>query len=320
MVTSTGSVASQAIAECVVVVAAKMTLASCGDISQTASPCEVKLEPSVIDVLPLGADVPDELSKFCFPDDLFMSNEPLPPKSFDIVLTDITGARQYGSCLHFTEERDPIDVLAMISGIQRGNRTASLPSWISLKDIQQRKAKIKFFVPKCVCILSRHPLFQTLRDCLTTVYRLSISSSPFPVESFLFHILEQIPVPPTPSHMTSFSLIDKIGLLTALPPAVPPLFPHEVDFTLLFQCLSAENILKVYAFLLTEKKLVLCSQNVSILTPCAETLRALLHPFESQVVYIPVLPLVPKLPCSECVGVLQVELLFMVCCRHCWIS
>lgn len=51
-------------------------------------------------------------------------------------------------------------------------------------------------------------------------------------------------------------------------------------------------MLQVYALLLTEKKLVVCSENLSVLTPVMETLRALLHPFECQVVYIPVLPLV----------------------------
>ena len=52
---------------------------------------------------------------------------------------------------------------------------------------------------------------------------------------------------------------------------------------------------KVYGYLLTEKKLVLCAVNYSILTPVTETLRALLHPFECQLVYIPVLPLVRDL-------------------------
>jgi hypothetical protein len=236
--------------------------------------------------------VPEELPTFCFPDDAFMSNEPLPPKTFDIVLTDMTGTLRYGSCLQYFEEKDPIDVLSMISGIQRGNKTANLPPWISLKDIQQHKAQSKFFIPKCVCMLSSKPLFQAFRDSLTVLYRLSISTVPVSVEAFVLNMLEQVPIPTVTNTITAFELVDKIGLLSALPPTAPPLHPSEVDFTLLFQCLSSENILKVYGFLLTERKVVLCSQNVSLLTPVAETFRALLFPFESQVVYIPVLPLV----------------------------
>ncbi|RLN44109.1 hypothetical protein BBJ29_003766 [Phytophthora kernoviae] len=47
----------------------------------------------------------------------------------------------------------------------------------------------------------------------------------------------------------------------------------------------------VYGYLLTEKKVVLSSASRPILTHVAETLRALLYPFECQQVYIPLLPL-----------------------------
>lgn len=57
------------------------------DFSSTISPSYVRLEPEVIDLLPSTAEVPEELSKFCFPDDIYLSAEPLPPKAFDIVLT-----------------------------------------------------------------------------------------------------------------------------------------------------------------------------------------------------------------------------------------
>lgn len=57
------------------------------DFSSTTSPTNVRLEPEVIDLLPSTAEVPEELSKFCFPNDIYLSIEPLPPKTFDIVLT-----------------------------------------------------------------------------------------------------------------------------------------------------------------------------------------------------------------------------------------
>ncbi|KUG02011.1 DENN domain-containing protein 4C [Phytophthora nicotianae] len=145
------------------------------DVSNTASPTDIRLEPEVVDVLPSRASLPEELPKFCFPDDIYLSTEPFSLKTFDIVLTDIKGMRSYGSCLHFCEEKHPMDVLSLISATEKG-RTANLPSW-------------------------------------------------------------------------------------------------------------------VYGYLLTEKKVVLTSANRPILTHVAETLRALLHPFVFQQVYIPLLPL-----------------------------
>lgn len=72
------------------VLSGKMTAATCGDLSQTKSPSDIRLEPEVVDVLPSSASLPDELSKFCFPDDVFLYNEPLPPTTFDIVLTGLS--------------------------------------------------------------------------------------------------------------------------------------------------------------------------------------------------------------------------------------
>ncbi|TYZ65246.1 hypothetical protein PybrP1_012342 [[Pythium] brassicae (nom. inval.)] len=277
--------------ECVVVLSGKMTRESCGDLSSTTSPAGIRLEPEVVDVLPSSARFPDELSKFCYPDDVVLCDELLPPRAFDIVLTDMKGERLYGSCFHFYEEKEPMEVLALISGMQKG-KTASLPSWISLRDIQQHKTRWRCFVPKCLCVLSSHPLFQTFRAFLAQLYRLSVSApSSSAIEAFVLNLLAEIPLPGSNFVQTSFSLVDKACLLTGCTPGLPAFYPTEVDFTLLFQSLSPENVVRVYALLLTEKKLVVCSENLSVLTPVMETLRALLHPFECQVVYIPVLPL-----------------------------
>lgn len=290
------------IANSVVVITGTMSKETCGDLTKTHAPSDVRLEPHVVDCLPSNARIPDELSKFCFPDDIFLYTDPLPPTTFDIVLTDISGDRYYGSCFLFTEEKDQIDVLSLISSVQRSSTTATLPSWISLKDIQQRQSKWKFYVPTCLCILSTLPLFETMRQTLSQMYRLTFSRAVLPVESFVFHVLEHVTVPTKPQTSTSFSLIDRFRLLTSHPhvPTISPLLhTSEVDFTLLFQCLSAENIVKVYGFLLTERKIVVTSANASMLTPVAETLRALLHPFECQVVYIPVLPMVCIVLCQS---------------------
>ncbi|KAG6950742.1 hypothetical protein JG687_00014070, partial [Phytophthora cactorum] len=279
------------IADCVVVLGGKMTKAADVDVSNTTSPADIRLEPEVVDVLPSRARLPEELSKFCFPDDIYLSTEPFSLKTFDIVLTDIKGVRSYGSCLHFCEEKHPMDVLSLISATEKG-RTVNLPSWVSLKDIQQGQTKWKCYAPKCLCVLSSSPLFQTFRSFLVYLYRLSLANSPrVSLESIIFNFLEQIQLPTVNSTQTVFKLVETTCILSGFPPNLPLFSPTEVDFTILFQCLNPENILKVYGYLLTEKKVVLSSANRPILTHVAETLRALLHPFECQQVYIPLLPL-----------------------------
>eukprot|EP00644_Phytophthora_capsici_P003952 jgi/Phyca11/544667/estExt2_Genewise1Plus.C_PHYCAscaffold_150402 len=281
---------SSTIVHCIVVLGGKMTKAAGGIVSNSTSLSDIRLEPEVVDMLPSSASIPEELPKFCFPDDIYLSTEPFSPIAFDIVLTDIKGVRSYGSCLQFCEEKHPMDVLSLISATEKG-RTVNLPSWVSLKDIQQGQTKWKCYAPKCLCVLSSFPLFQTSRKFLAYLYRLSLANTSVSLESTVFNFLERTPLPTANSTQTVFKLADTTCLLSGFPPTLPLFSPVEVDFTILFQCLSPDNILKVYGYLLTEKKVVLSSANRPILTHVAETLRALLHPFECQQVYIPLLPL-----------------------------
>lgn len=169
-----------------------------------------------------------------------------------------------------------MDVLALISNVQKG-RTASLPSWISLRDIQQHKTQWRCFVPKCLCVLSSHPLFQTFRDFLAQLYRLSMSGrgGATMLESFIFNLVEEIPLPASNLAQTSFRLVDRACLLTGNAPGLPALYPTEVDFTILFQCLSPENILKVAFVLLLIVVLVEVTHEGR---PCLVFLDANTHP------------------------------------------
>jgi hypothetical protein len=68
---------------------------------KTRSPSEVELEPEVVEILPSRAKVPEELSKFCFPDAIFLSSEWRPPHHFDVVLTGVTDQNCFVStCLY----------------------------------------------------------------------------------------------------------------------------------------------------------------------------------------------------------------------------
>ncbi|KAG7390650.1 hypothetical protein PHYPSEUDO_007112 [Phytophthora pseudosyringae] len=124
-----------------------------------------------------------------------------------------------------------------------------------------------------------------------SIYSGDPSSTIVPLESIIFNFLERTPLPSANLTHTVVKFADTTCLLSGFPSNLPLFSPTEVDFTILFQCLNPDNILKVYGYLLTEKKVVLSSANRPVLTHVAETLRALLHPFECQHVYIPLLPL-----------------------------
>uniref|UniRef100_A0A8C5LK72 DENN domain containing 2C n=1 Tax=Leptobrachium leishanense TaxID=445787 RepID=A0A8C5LK72_9ANUR len=65
---------------------------------------------------------------------------------------------------------------------------------------------------------------------------------------------------------------------------------EHVDFDCLFNCLSVPHLLKVFASLLLERRVIFVADNLSTLSKCAHAVVALLYPFTWQHTYIPVLP------------------------------
>lgn len=70
----------------------------------------------------------------------------------------------------------------------------------------------------------------------------------------------------------------------------------SVDFSLedLFDCLSITHILRLVAFVLLEKKIVLVSSSYSVLLTVGEALKSLIYPLVWSHIYVPVLPLALK--------------------------
>ncbi|RHZ06486.1 hypothetical protein DYB26_010717, partial [Aphanomyces astaci] len=108
-------------------------------------------------------------------------------------------------------------------------------------------------------ILDNYP--ETLADAplpphIAQIYRLSLSEAPLPLERYVANFVSEIPV----------------------------------NFRPLFQMLDLNNVLAVFTCLLLEQKVALCSKHLSVLTPIAESLQALLFPLYWQGAYIPILP------------------------------
>ncbi|XP_005989727.1 suppression of tumorigenicity 5 protein isoform X2 [Latimeria chalumnae] len=65
---------------------------------------------------------------------------------------------------------------------------------------------------------------------------------------------------------------------------------EHVDFECLFCCLSVRQIIKIFASLLLERRVIFIAEKLSTLSSCAHAVVALLYPFSWQHTFIPVLP------------------------------
>ncbi|OCT82103.1 DENN domain-containing protein 2B isoform X2 [Xenopus laevis] len=65
---------------------------------------------------------------------------------------------------------------------------------------------------------------------------------------------------------------------------------EHVDFDCLFRCLSVRQIVRIFASLLLERRVIFVAEKLSTLSSCSHAIVALLYPFSWQHTFIPVLP------------------------------
>ncbi|XP_048341031.1 DENN domain-containing protein 2B isoform X2 [Sphaerodactylus townsendi] len=65
---------------------------------------------------------------------------------------------------------------------------------------------------------------------------------------------------------------------------------EHVDFECLFRCLSVRQIIRIFASLLVERRVIFIADKLSTLSSCSHAVVALLYPFSWQHTFIPVLP------------------------------
>lgn len=147
----------------------------------------------------------------------------------------------------------------------------------------------EIWMPTSVCLISRWPYFGVMRNILMGIYpRLRAEQDITKVLDDLMADVTRVPIPPSGNTMLRFKLDDKVVSCKAAPAINVPL----VDFPLrmVFQLLSAENVLTLLTCLLLEQRFIFFSSNHALLTPVIEGILALLYPFQWEHIYIPVLP------------------------------
>lgn len=217
------------------------------------------------------------IPQFCFPDvdqftfpaidepepvteksDSELSKKTVTTKTYSFVITNVDGTRRFAYC-----------------------RRLHTPSQKNSKQM----------TCDCYCILSSYPCFSLFSQLLDVVESKKREGNVV-VYSFLKHVLS-LPFPErgkmlrVTAQNLSTGKLDSIGLYR--PYETDPLLEY-VNFSQIFQILSVKNILILFSSLLFERRVIVVSKDISVVTGCLQALVAMLYPFEWQHVLIPVLP------------------------------
>ncbi|XP_040391474.1 DENN domain-containing protein 2C isoform X2 [Cygnus olor] len=193
------------------------------------------------------------IPKFCFPDpkDWFPASQ-LTSETFSFVLTGEDGSRWFGYCKKLLPEG-------------KGKR-----------------------LPEVYCIVSRLGCFNLFSKILDEVEKRR-EMSPALVHPFMRSVMEA-PFPAPGRTITVKSFLPGAGneVMELCRPSDSRL--EHVDFECLFKCLSVSHMIRVFASLLLERRVIFVADNLSTLSKCGHAAVAILYPFTWQHTYIPVLP------------------------------
>ena len=125
--------------------------------------------------------------------------------------------------------------------------------------------------------IASHHIVYVIAAFLRSIYHISLSSAPIPIERYVINFLQEVPLPPSGRTDVRYVMPNHLKMTMSRPP--PNKLPMaDFSFRPLFTCLSVENIIIVFQCLCAELTVCICSDNLSLLTPVQEAFLSFLFP------------------------------------------
>ncbi|KAK7913324.1 hypothetical protein WMY93_013535 [Mugilogobius chulae] len=239
------------------------------------------------------------------------------PQFHSFIITREDGSRTYGFALTFFEEvtskqicsamqtlyhmhnAEQYDILHTPTspkspkGLEEQRQRPILQAAPAISRLQRFNSydisRDTLFVSKCICLITPMAFAQACRKVLEQLYQ-AVSSPqppPLPLESYVFNILYEVPLPPS-GRSLKFSGV--YGPVVCQRPSTSELPLFDFGIGEVFELLGVENVLQLFTCALLEMQILLYSQHYQRLMTVAESITALMFPFQWQHVYVPILP------------------------------
>ncbi|KAI0236071.1 DENN domain-containing protein 5A [Lamellibrachia satsuma] len=236
------------------------------------------------------------------------------PQFHSFLITKEDGTRAYGAALTFYEEVDSRQIHTAMQTLQEMHlaecsNAQSRTLYSHLGPVYRRSPKLghrveastvgkvydmgrdALYVTKCICVISQLQLIwtfeQLLRSLLAVVVAPPSDGSSLSLESYVYNIINEVPLPPTGR---SLKFYVPGGTIVCQRPGIMelPLFDGSLRETL--DLLGVDNLLSVLTSMLLEHQILLYSEDCQRLMLVAESISSLVFPFEWPHVYVPILP------------------------------
>lgn len=230
------------------------------------------------------AEFPRDLPMFCFPKGLSLVNSPEELVSTHcFALTEEDGSRVYGAALTF---HIPYQVPVNFRSSSRRLLNLELKNSSDISASED----ISWMLPKSIVLISHWPFYENMLKFLLIIYSIATSNTSVnvPIERAIANLIMETPLPPRGRISVRLFCYNQEIIFKRPPPNEMPLL--NLNFSQVFKYLSVDNILIVFAGMLTERKILFVSDHIHRLAESLEVLTYLLFPFYWRHIYIPVLP------------------------------
>ncbi|XP_041528510.1 DENN domain-containing protein 3 [Microtus oregoni] len=222
--------------------------------------------------IPGGVDLL-ALPQLCFPGGVCVTSEPKEDYIHFLVLTDVCGNRTYGVVAQYY--RPLHDEYCFYNG-----KTHWEPSVSSARR----------FVPFAVCVVSRFPYYNSLKDCLSCLLTHLKLCKDFEVDNHIKDFAARLSLIPSPPPGPLHLIFNMKPLQVVFPSRADPESPIiDLDLHLPLLCFRPEKVLQILTCILTEQRIVFFSSDWALLTLIAECFVVYIHPLQWQHTFVPIL-------------------------------
>ncbi|XP_072322614.1 DENN domain-containing protein 5A isoform X4 [Scyliorhinus torazame] len=259
----------------------------------------------------------DAVGMLCMPKGLSFKTQSdnRDPQFHSFIITREDGSRTYGFALTFYEEvaskqicsamqtlyhmhnADQYDILhtsttiCISSSESNSDNCSDIPT--GMTKLQRFNSydisKDTLYVSKCICLIAPMPFMQACKKVLEQLHQAvtSLQPPPLPLESYVYNILYEVPLPPAGR---SLKFLGVYGPIVCQRPSTNELPLFDFPINEMFELLGLENVLQLFTCALLEIQILLFSQHYQRLMTVAESITTILFPCQWQHVYVPILP------------------------------
>uniref|UniRef100_A0A8C1EMV4 DENN domain-containing protein 5B n=1 Tax=Cyprinus carpio carpio TaxID=630221 RepID=A0A8C1EMV4_CYPCA len=239
----------------------------------------------------------DAVNMLCMPKGLSFrtQRDSRTPQFHSFLITREDGSRTYGFVHTFYEEVTSPQICSAMQTLHQMHQAEhnasahNCPSSCGCSGEGYDSVRDTLYVSKAMCLITPMPFMHACKRFLSQVHRAVISHQPppLPLESYIYNILYEVPLPPPGRSLKFHGVYEPI---LCQRPGVGELPLADFPLSEAFRLLGVENLVQIFTCVLLEMQILLYSQDYQRLMVVAEGITTLLFPFQWQHVYVPILP------------------------------